>query len=89
MSRTLSARLTAGLLSTCYAHFYTFAIVTVSALLVAFLVINHDGSLGHQVNQLIQAAKEDEIGTFAVGAMDRVMAASEETVKTMKASSAM
>eukprot|EP00752_Nemacystus_decipiens_P009414 g8417.t1 len=41
-----------------------------------------------QVNQLIEAAKEDEIGTHAVGAMDRVMAASEETIKTMKASSA-
>lgn len=38
---------------------------------------------------MIQAAKEDEIGTYAVGAMERVKAASEETVKTMKASSAM
>eukprot|EP00903_Cladosiphon_okamuranus_P006607 g6454.t1 len=39
-----------------------------------------------QVNLLIQAAKDDEIGRYAVGAMDRVMAASEGTIKTMKAS---
>lgn len=38
---------------------------------------------------LIQAAKEDEIGTYAKGAMERVMRASEETLKTIEDSSAM
>lgn len=43
----------------------------------------------YQVKQLIQAAEEDEIGRYAEGAMERVMVASEETLKTIKASFAM
>lgn len=42
-----------------------------------------------QVEQFVQAAKEDAIGTYAVGAMERVVAASEEATKTIKASSTM
>lgn len=37
----------------------------------------------------MQAAREDEIGKHAVGAMERVVAASEETLKTIKTSSTM
>ncbi|CAM9144262.1 unnamed protein product [Ectocarpus sp. 12 AP-2014] len=40
-----------------------------------------------QVKLLIQAAKEDEIGTYVVGAFERVMTASEEATKTIQASS--
>ncbi|CAN0342915.1 unnamed protein product, partial [Ectocarpus sp. 12 AP-2014] len=40
-----------------------------------------------QVDQFMQAAREDEIGKHAVGAMERVVAASEETLKTIKTSS--
>ncbi|CAM9932796.1 unnamed protein product [Scytosiphon promiscuus] len=40
-----------------------------------------------QVEQFIRAAKEDEIGKYAEGAMERVMTASEETRKTITASS--
>lgn len=45
-------------------------------------------ALRHQVKQLVQAAKEDEIGTYVVGAFERVMTASEEAIKTIQASSA-
>ncbi|CAM9539979.1 unnamed protein product, partial [Ectocarpus fasciculatus] len=41
-----------------------------------------------QVKQLIQAAKEDEIGTYLVGAFERVMTASDEAIKTIEASAA-
>lgn len=68
---------------------WTLDLADVSPFLVFWLTIYHDGSLGHQVKQLIEAAKEDEIGTYALGAMERVMAASEETIKTMEASCAM
>ncbi|CAN0252584.1 unnamed protein product, partial [Ectocarpus fasciculatus] len=41
-----------------------------------------------QVKQLIQAAKEDEIGTYLVGAFERVMTASDEAINTIEASAA-
>lgn len=40
----------------------------------------------HQVEQFLQAAREDEIGRYAVGAMERVIEASEEATKTIKSS---
>lgn len=40
----------------------------------------------NQVEQFLQAAREDEIGRYAVGAMERVVAASEEATKTIKSS---
>ncbi|CAN0264091.1 unnamed protein product, partial [Ectocarpus fasciculatus] len=45
------------------------------------------GDCVQQVDQFMQAAREDEIGKHAVGAMERVVAASEETLKTIKTSS--
>lgn len=36
-----------------------------------------------QVRALIQAAEEDEIGTYAKGAMERVMTGSETTFKSI------
>lgn len=42
----------------------------------------------HQVEQFLQAAREDEIGKYAAGAMERVVTASEEAIKTIKASTA-
>lgn len=42
-----------------------------------------------QVTQFLQAAKEDAVGTYAVGAFERIMTASEEALKIMSASSLM
>lgn len=63
--------------------------LAIASLWLLFLTMMMMGALCHQVKQLIEAAKEDEIGTYAAGAMERVMAASEETVRTMNASSTM
>lgn len=40
----------------------------------------------NQVEQLLEAAREDEIGTYAIGAMERVTSASEDAIKTIKSS---
>ncbi|CAM9178970.1 unnamed protein product, partial [Hapterophycus canaliculatus] len=45
------------------------------------------GSSVPQVKQLIQAAREDEIGTYVSGSMERVVTASEDTIKNIEASS--
>lgn len=58
-----------------------------SVLFFTLLCCGGARALRHQVNLLIQAAKEDEIGTYVVGAFERVMTASEEATKTIQASS--
>eukprot|EP00903_Cladosiphon_okamuranus_P006316 g6191.t2 len=40
-----------------------------------------------QVNKFLQAAKEDAVGTYAVGAFDHITNASEEALNTIRASS--
>lgn len=42
-----------------------------------------------QVTQFLQAAKEDAVGTYAIGAFEGVMSASEEARKIINASSSM
>lgn len=42
-----------------------------------------------QVRELIQAAEEDAIGTYAKGAMERVMKASEAALEVINASDSM
>eukprot|EP00903_Cladosiphon_okamuranus_P011132 g10508.t1 len=44
------------------------------------------GNCVPQVEQFLEAAREDEIGTYAVGAMERVVTASEDAIKTIKSS---
>lgn len=41
------------------------------------------------MKQFIQAAEEDGVGTYAVGAMERLVAASKEALETINASIAM
>ncbi|CAM9287191.1 unnamed protein product, partial [Sphacelaria rigidula] len=41
------------------------------------------GGTSPQVKSFIQAAREDELGTYAVGLMDRIMAASTDTLKAI------
>lgn len=42
-----------------------------------------------QVRAFVQAAEEDEVGKYAEGAMERVLTASEHTLKIINASSSM
>lgn len=41
-----------------------------------------------EVEQFVQAARKDGVGTFAAGALERLLAASEEALKSINASSA-
>lgn len=43
----------------------------------------------HQLHACVEAARVDEVGTYAEGAMDRVTTAFAETLRTINTSSAM
>ncbi|CAM9467577.1 unnamed protein product, partial [Ectocarpus fasciculatus] len=46
------------------------------------------GACVSQVEQFVQAAREDGVGTFAAGALERLLAASKEALQSINASSA-
>lgn len=62
--------------------------VTLSFVPCALRRFAHLTAVVVKVEQFVQAAREDGVGTFAAGALERLLTASEEALKSINASSA-